>query len=301
MASVMQAERIADPITEVLAGFGTRHARLDYAFFKFNLPERGMALLVDVIIRRPRRQVQIRASLYTPDGGMIHHADYPLSSLRHDRQGITIADAWLGPGGSCGAVGPIAWDLVFQSTGTLLDPHIIGRVQPFDLRFRSSPDTLMSGSVSIARRGYSFSHEPGMVGTYYGRRLPEQWYWVSANAFEQPGISLECMLLDSSVFGLPFWHTRVGYFHLRTPTQTYLLMHPLTGRVRLTGERKDLLITVRPRQGEMLTIRCTAPETRYHHLGDRVYATLVGTCTIEGLATADSTAGIEERESSGRR
>ena len=297
MASVMQAETVADPIAGVLAGFGSRRARIDYAFIKFNLPERGMALLIDFIVRRPRRQIQIRLSLYTPSGGMVHKADYPLSALKIDEQGhLAIADSWLSADGSRGAVGPISWDLVFQSTGPLLDPRIIGRLQPFDLRLRSAPEVLVSGSVRVERQGYSFSHEPGMVGSFHGRRLPDQWYWISANAFEEPGVTLDCMMLHSSIFGLPFWRTRVGYFHLHTPSATYLVMHPLTGRVRLSGDRHDLQITVRPRQEEIITVHCVAPEERFHLVGDRTYTTLVGMCTIDGIATAERTAGIAQRE-----
>ncbi len=306
MASVMQAVPVADPIAEVLAGFSTRRVPLDYAYFKFNLPERGLALRVDIVIRRRRRLVQVRAHLYhlplhasasAPDGGQVHQADYPLSAIRRDTDGgITVADIWLGATGSRGTIGPISWDLVFQSTGPLLDPRIIKRIQPFDLRFRSVPDVLMSGSISITRHGYSFSHESGMIGAYHGRALPRQWTWVSCNTFDQPGISLECMLLDSAVFGIPFWRAQVGYFHLRTPTSTYLLMHPFTGRVRLSGDRREFVLTVRPRVSEVITIHCVTPDERFHTLGDRVYTTLVGTCTIAGLSTADGTAGIERQD-----
>lgn len=297
MTSVIQEETAADPIAEVLAGFTRRRAALDYAFFKFNLPERGMALLVDFIVRRRRRQAQLRATLYTAEGGSHYFADFPLSALRREKDGgVTLGGAWLGAGGSRGAVGPISWDLVFTPSGPLVDPQVFGAVRPFDLRLRSVPDALISGNVSQAKHGYSFAREPGMVGTYYGRRLPNHWYWVSANAFEHPGVALECMLLDSTIFGLPFLRARVGYFHLRTPDSTVMLMHPLTGRIKLSGERNDFRVVAQPRHGPPIVVHCSAPEARFHHLGERIYTTLLGNCEIEGLTSADGTAGLERRE-----
>ncbi len=298
MASVLQAPSSVDPVSVVLDGFGVRRSRVDYAFFKFNLPERGMGMLIDFIVRRRRRQAQIRASLYLPDGGgSVYHADFPFSAVRHDaRNSISIGDAWLGPTGSQGAIGPISWDLVFQPTATVIDPLTLGRLQPFDLRLRSVPDVLMSGSASVARHGYSFSHEQGMVGSYHGRRLPDHWYWVSASAFEQPGVSLECMLLDSSIFGLPFTRASVGYFHLRTPDTNMTLTHPLNGKLRISGSRNDLHVVARQRHGDEVTVHCKAAESSFHHLGDRLHTTLLGECIIDGLATADGTAGVAERE-----
>ncbi len=299
MTSIMQAQSTENPIAEVLEGFGARRAAYDDVFFKFNLPEIGMALLVDVIVRRKhrRRQVELRACLYAKDGATVHTEHYPLSSLKRDDEGaLVIANAWLGPGGSRGSVGPISWDLVFVPTGPLLDPQVTGNLRPFDLRLRSVPDVLISGNVSVEAHGYTFSHEPGTIGTLFGRRLPDRWYWVSANAFRAPGISLECMLLDSRVFGMPFTHARIGYFHLRTPSSTVTLLHPLTGQLHIAGDRTSFQVTARHRHDPPISVQCSAPETRYHHLGDRIYTTLLGTCEVDGLTIADGTAGLGHRE-----
>lgn len=299
MASVMQAQSTADPIAEVLEGFGARHAAFDDVFFKFNLPEVGMALLVDMMVRRRhrRRVVEVRACLYTKDGATIAVAHYPLSTLKREREGaITLANTWLAPGGARGAVGEISWDLVFQAHGPLLDPQVGGAIRPFDLRLRSVPDVLISGNVRVARHGYTFSHESGTVGTSYGRRLPDSWYWVSSNTFKDPGVAFECMIMESRVFGLPFLRARVGYFYLHTATTTLTVLHPLTGQVRLVGDRTQFRVTARHRHEPPIIVQCSAPETRYHDLGDRIYTTLLGTCEIEGLTSADGTAGLAERE-----
>jgi hypothetical protein len=304
MASVMQAQSTDNPIAEVLDGFGARRAAFDDLFFKFNLPEIGMALLVDVIMRRRhrRRQVEVRACLYTREGATVHTEHHPLSAFKRDTEGaIVVANTWLAPNGSRGAVGPISWDLVFQPLGPLLDPKVTGVLHPFDVRLRSVPDVAVSGSVRVERHGYTFSHEAGTVGTTFGRRLPDTWYWVSANAFRDPGVALEGMLLRSRVFGVPFWHATIGYFHLHTPAATVTLLHPLTGHLRIAGNRTDFQMTARARHEAPITVHCAAPETRYHHLGDRIYTTLLGTCEIDGLTLADGTAGLAEREPQRRR
>lgn len=304
MTSVMQAQSTADPIAEVLDGFGVRHAAYDDVFFKFNLPEVGMALLVDLIVRRRqrRRVVEVRACLYAPAGVTTAVEHFPLSALKRERDGaMTVASTWLAPGGSRGSVGGLSWDLVFQANGPLLDPQVAGAIRPFDLRLRSVPDVLVSGNVRVAKRGYTFSHESGTVGTSFGRRLPDSWTWVSSNSFKDPGVSFECMLMESRVFGLPFWRARVGYFHLRTPNTTVTMLHPLTGQVRVAGDRTEFHVTARHRHAPPIIVHCLAPETRYHDLGNRIYTTLLGTCEIEGLTIADGTAGLGEREPLRRR
>lgn len=299
MASVLQARPLVDPIAEVLEHFGERRVTFENTFFKFNVPERGMALLVDFTTRRRqrRRVIELRATFFGPSGAASHVASYPLSALRHEADGsITIGTNWLGPTGSRGAIGPVSWDLVFQSSGPLVDPQVGGAIRPFDLRVRSVPDALLSGSFSIEHHGYSFANEPGTIGLYYGRRLPDHWIYLSANAFETAGVSLECVMLRSSIFGLPILRTHVGYFHLHTPEINLTLLHPLTGKIRQVGDKHSLQITARSHQSDPITIHFYAPEARFHHLGDRLFATLLGTCHIEGIAVADGTAGLTERK-----
>ncbi len=299
MASVMQAQPAVNPIAEVLAGFGAHRSRIDHAFIRFNVPERELAMLVEVTMRRRqrRRVVEVCASLHTPSGASVYRASYPRSAIHTEPTGaLSIGNLWLGAEGSRGVVGHISWDLVFRAAGPLVEPHVVsGLLRPFDLRLRSVPDALVSGDLSVSGHRYSFSQEPGTISAFHGRRHPDRWQWISANAFDQPGISIECMMLDSTIFGLPFLRARVGYFHLRTPSSTLTLMHPLTGHVRIEGERHQLSIAAHSRQGPEISVRCSVPATSFAHLGEGIYAALLGDCIIDGIAQATRTTGIVER------
>ena len=120
-----------------------------------------------------------------------------------------------------------------------------------------------------------------MVGVYYGRRLPEHLYWLSANDFSDKNIVLECALMNSTIFGLPFTRMSVGYFHLRTPETTMTIMHPLTGHIDVQGTREELLITTRSRHNAPITAHFTASAANFQPLDDNMVITLIGTCEIE--------------------
>jgi hypothetical protein len=298
MASVMQAQVTANPIAGVLQGFGVRRIACDGIFFKVNLPETGLALLVDISTtrRHRRRVIQQRATLFTPDGVVVETEHFPLSALKHDQNDFTIAKTWVGANGSRGTIGTLSWDLVFGASGPLVDPQVTGDLHPFDLRLRTVPDVQMSGNLRVQSRGYSFSHEPGMIGAAFGRRVPDAWTWISANGFDLPGVSMECLVIRSRIFGLPFLRARVGYFHLRTPSSVLTLLHPLTGQIRVMGSRHAFSVAVRQRQGPPIIAHCAAPDTRFYHVGNRTHLTLLGTCAIEGLGVADGVAAMSARD-----
>lgn len=304
MASAMQVQAVANPVVTVLAGFGQRQLAYDCAFFKCNVPELGMALQVEFVVcrRQRRRMVEIRVSLFATDGAQVHTALFPASTLRHEEDGaITVANCWIGPLGSRGLVGPISWDLVFQATGPALDPQVAGAIQPFDLRWHTVPALLVSGNVGFQQHGFTFSHENGALGVMFGRRLPDHWFWVSASAFAQPDVALECLLFDSRIFGWPFPRVKVGYLHLRAPGQEITLLHPLTSTIRIVGDRTAFTITARPRQGDPIIVHCAAPEALFHHLGDRVYTTLLGRCEIVGVSVAEGVTALTERALASKR
>src|SRR5690349_7550044 len=111
-------------IEEVFHTYGQRRAALDYAFFKLNLPDHDVALLVDFIVRRRSGIAQVRVSVHAPLGGGVSWAKIPLDrfvigSMLTPDQGAHIGDNWLGTVGSRGSVGTTAWDLTFQPASSL--------------------------------------------------------------------------------------------------------------------------------------------------------------------------------------
>ncbi len=132
-------------IEEVFHNYGQRRAALDYAFFKLNLPEHDVALLVDFIVRRRIGIAQVRVSIHAPTGGGVSFAEIPLDrlvtgSMTTPGQGAHIGDNWLSTVGSRGMVGDTAWDLAFQPVGSVLYPQIklIEPLHPFDLSYRAA-------------------------------------------------------------------------------------------------------------------------------------------------------------------
>ncbi len=107
---------------------------------------------------------------------------------------------------------------------------------------------------------------------------------------------MECLIISSRVFGLPFLRARVGYFHLRTPSSVLTVLHPLTGQIRLMGSRHAFSLAVRQRHGPPIIAHCAAPDARFHHRGNRMHLTLLGTCAIEGLGVADGVTAVSARE-----
>src|SRR5437763_5175517 len=116
-------------IEEVFHHYGRRRTALDYAFFKLNLPEHGVALLVDFIVRRRIGIAQVRVNVQAPAGGGVSFVEIPLErlvigSMTTPDQGAHIGDNWLGTVGSRGTVGDTAWDLAFHPVGSVLYPQI---------------------------------------------------------------------------------------------------------------------------------------------------------------------------------
>src|SRR5437763_7047062 len=207
-------ERPFSAIEEVFHNYGRRRAALDYAFFKLNLPEYDVALLVDFIVRRRIGVAQVRVSVHAPLGGGVSLAEIPLDrfvigSMKTPSEGAHIGDNWLGAVGSRGTVGTTVWDLAFQPASPVLSPQIklIEPLHAFDLSLQSVPDVRFSGRLRIAGQRYEVSEARGAA---------------------------------------------------------YLL-------------------------------QCSASTGDYHDLGDRIQTTLLASCTLKYIASADRTVGLEER------
>src|SRR5215467_9464472 len=117
------------PIQSLLRAYARRNTALDYAFFKLNLPEERVALLVDFIVRRRQRIAQVRVSAHGPEGSGVSLAEYPLERLAvasssGDECAVSVEDCRLAATGSRGAVEAMAWDLTFHQSGPLVSPLI---------------------------------------------------------------------------------------------------------------------------------------------------------------------------------
>src|SRR5947209_20084820 len=103
-------QRPFSAIEEVFHNYGRRRAALDYAFFKLNLPEHDVALLVDFIVRRRVGIAHVPVSVHAPLGAGVPPSEIPLDrfvirSMTTPSEGAHIADNSPGAVGSPGTVG----------------------------------------------------------------------------------------------------------------------------------------------------------------------------------------------------
>ncbi len=289
-------------IEEVFHNYGQRRAALDYAFFKLTLPEHDVALLVDFIVRRRIRIAQVRVSVHAPLGGGVSWTEIPLDrfvigSMMSPDQGAHIGDNWLSSVGSRGTVGTTAWDLTFQPASSVLSPQIrlLEPLHAFDLSLQSVPHVRFRGNLHIAGQRYEVSEPPGMVSSYFGRALPEYWFWISCNTFDRQDLALECVVSRMALFGGPF-RLKTGYFSVYTAESCETILSPINGSIRLEDTREALTITAHSHSGKTAyRLQCSASKNDYHDLDDRIQTTLLGSCKLLGFASANRTAGLEER------
>jgi hypothetical protein len=289
------------PIQRLLREYGRRHTALDYAFFKLNLPEQHVALLVDFIVRRRRRIAQVRVSVHAPERSGVYFAEHPLERLAitsssADACAVSLGDCWLGTLGSRGAVEAAAWDLTFHPTGPLVNPliSIAEPFNPFDLSLQTVPNVRFSGTMTIAGQTYDVQDAHGMVSSYAGRALPERWFWFSCNTFDREDLVVECLVSRSALFGSPL-RLRAGYFYLSTADRTESILAPLNGSIRLEGTREAISLMARRFGGARYVLRGEAAPQDFNNLGDRIWNTLIGSCTLEGYGAARGSASLEER------
>jgi hypothetical protein len=288
------------PIERLLQAYGRRHTALEYAFFKLNLPEQQVGLLVDFIVRR-RRLAQVRVSVHAPDRSGVYLAEHPLERLAFTSAsagagGVTLGDSWLGGIGSRGAVETVAWDLTFHPAGPLVNPllTVAGPLNPFDMALQTVPNVRFYGTLTIAGQTYHVHDAHGMVSSYAGRALPERWFWFSCNTFDREDLAVECLVSRSALFGSPV-RLRAGYFYLSAADRTESILAPLNGSIRLEGTREAISITARRFGGARYVLRGEAEQQAFHDLGDRIWNTLIGSCTLERYGAARGTAALEER------
>ena len=134
-----------------------------------------------------------------------------------------------------------------------------------------------------------------MVSSSFGRALPERWLWISCNALDRQDLALEGVVSRMALLGGPV-HLKTGSFSVCTAQRRETILAPVTGSIRLEGTREALTITAQPRSGKAAyRLQCSASTGDFHDLGDRIQTTLLASCTLTGIASANSTVGLEER------
>jgi hypothetical protein len=272
---------------------GARGAPIEYWFFKFN--QGGLAFLVDFILRGEHNEGEIRLSLWVDGLGRVEHAHSSTWSTKTPF--VTIGDCSLGGGSSRGVVKDVEWDLSLEPGPARMHPTAppVSWLHPFDTEIINRPQARFAGIVRVGDRRFSVAETQGLVSHYWGRRLMDRWCWISANAFEEPGIALEAYIGRTRLWGLSAG-LKIGYLWLQTPASSHLVISPANGLVRVAGRPDAFSVTSRSITGRTVRLACKASMDAYNDLGDGIHQTLLGTCAIEGLATALGSAGLEWRE-----
>jgi hypothetical protein len=271
-----------------------RGDRIEYWFFKFN--QGDLAFLVDFIVRRERGGGEVRISLWVDAYGRVEHANFPTWSTQAPY--VTIGDCVLGADSSRGVVGEIEWDLSYELGQARVHPAVppVTWLHPFDTEIVNRPQARFAGTVRVGDRRFSIPEAQGLVSHYWGRRLMDRWLWISVNQFDEPGFAVEASVAWSRLWGLPSPSMKIAYLWLQTPRFTQMVKSPVNGIIRVAGRPEDFTVTSRSITGRTVRLSCNTPMDSYNVLGEGIRQTLLGTCVIEGLATASRSAGLEWRQ-----
>lgn len=270
-----------------------RGSPLEYWFIKFNTG--SLAFLVDFIIRRSLNTAEMRVSLWVDGLGKVERLTSPSWLANGER--VDIAECTFGPEGSTGRVADIEWDLHQELGQSRIEPAVppIRWLHPFDMEIASRPRAKFSGQVRVADRTFPCVDVPGLVSHYWGRRLPDRWWWISAYPFEDSDIAVEALLAHSRVWNSARVAMNAGYLWIEKEGHRQLVIHPLNGLIRVQGSPESFILRARRLGRPDLTVRCSAAPTTYSDLGEGIQQTLVGTCQIQGIGEARGTAGLEFR------
>lgn len=271
-----------------------RGAPIEYWFFKFNLE--GLAFLVDFILRGDRAHGEIRISLWVDGHGRVERANFPAWSTQTPF--VTIGDCSFGADSSRGVVGDVEWNLSYEAGPARVHPAVppVSWLHPFDTEIINRPQARFAGTVRVGDRSFSVQESQGLVSHYWGRRLMDRWCWISANRFDEPGIAVEAIVARSRLWGLRAPAVKIGYLWLQSPNSSHMVISPVNGVIRLKGSPDEFHITSRSITGRIVRLSCKASMDTYNDLGEGIRQTLLGTCAIEGLATALGSAGLEWRQ-----
>jgi len=259
---------------------------LEYWFFKVN--SGSVALLVDWIARRVTNQNWLRVSIHSP---------YNREILFEEQIDFMTEHNFLQMQHSAGNLGNVAWELDINPGNDWIKPDIFpaGILRMTDLSLASAPLASFTGWIRHGGCQFTLYDAPGMISHYWGRQLASEWWWVSANQFDQPDVAVECTILRSGLWGTSI-KVPLAYLYLRQQDKKELVMAPL-GLASAKGSPENFEITIKRIGAESVTLQGAG--TGYGDFGEGIVNTLVGDLEMrigkKVIAFAQGTAGLEHR------
>lgn len=260
---------------------------LEYWFFKVNAG--STALLVDWIARRRQSENVLRVSIHSPHRRVVLFEQLP-SPMIDEPNFITTQR-------TIGQLDDVSWELNIDCEAEQIEPDI------FPAKLLQMPDLVLAGAPVVRFTGW-VRHGPlhvelqgarGMIAHYWGRQLLHEWWWVSANQFDQKDTALECAVFRSSLWGTPA-RLPLAYVYLQHAGKRKLLISPPT-LAQVTGTPEKFEVRFRSLSTGTITLKAQGRD--YGDLGDGIFNTLVGDLEIwEGdqrIARAEGTAALERR------
>lgn len=257
---------------------------LEYWFFKVNAGR--VALIVDWIARRKKNENVLRASIHSPQ-----KREVVFETLGDGNPSLLTTEH------TSGKAGEVEWKLDLDIAGGWIKPSLFpaSELQLFDMTIVSAPSVKFTGWIRHGQERFELQGARGMVSHYWGRRLPREWWWVSANQFDRAEVAVECMVLRSGVWGVPLG-LRLGYLFFEQNGKRRLWIAP-PASVHAVGSPESFEIQFGGPGGR--PVRLAAHGRDYGDFGQRIINTLTGDLEIwEGerlIARAEKAAGLERR------
>jgi len=276
-----------------VSDLATRGSPLEYWFLRLNTGR--LAFLVDFIVRRRFGTAEVRVSLWVDGLGRVERLTS--TAWRTEGETVDIADSSFGPKRSSGRAEDVEWDLDMELGSSRIDPAVppVRLLHPFDMEIASRPRARFSGQVTVGDRIFPCMDVPGLVSHYWGRRLPDRWWWISANLFEDNDVAVEALLARTRVWNLARVPMNAGYLWIEHRGVAQQVIHPLNGLIRVDGSPESLTLRARKLGRPAISVRCSALPNSYSDLGEGIKQTLLGNCLIDGIGEARGTAGLEFR------
>lgn len=283
-------------MSSLAADLAVRGAPLEYWFARLDTPD--LSFLVDFIIRRRQGTAEIRISLWVRGHGRVLRTSTTVWNATD--AGVVAGDSFFTADGSQGRVDDLQWTLTWDVGSARVAPRapLFSRLHAFDLDLISRPCAGFSGNVTVAGERFDVSTAIGCVTHYWGRRLPDQWHWVSAGAFttsdgsSHSDLALEAVVNRTRMWGLPP-ALATGYLWIRENGRERLLVSPLNAIITASGGPGRLVLTARS-PGRTIWAECTAGRQQYNDLGEGILQTLLARCRLPDRGVS-SQSGLEHR------